>query len=207
MRRRGFLTGLGVAAVAPRTLFADIACFPGPFPGQRTCEIGVPLGPMPTPWQNCQYWCWAACAQAAFMIAGYNVSQEMFAAKAFGNPNVCRTATGPVIKQAVDGEWTDLSGRVFSARLDVILDYDSGLSHPAPLAVAWEELRASRPIMVGSLSHATLMTALNYTESPSYPPQINFAVVRDPWPYNPNRRAMSLDEFVGVRFLAKFSFG
>ena len=208
MDRRKFMLGAGAGAVGLTTeAAAEIACFPGPWANQQTCDVGVIIGDMPTPWQECEQWCWAACVETAFGLRGYSIDQQTLAAKVFGDPYVCKPANGPMIKHAVDGYWTDLNGYQFQANLNIVMDLDYGISHPNPLNVVWEELRAGRPLLSGSVGHATLITAMNYTEMPGsgYPPQTNSVTLRDPWPYTPNKRYMTPQEFYGVRLLATFS--
>lgn len=204
MDRRRFMLG-ALAAGTAGNASAEIACYQGPLHYQQTCDVGVIIGEIPTPWQECQQWCWAACVETAFALEGYRVSQQMMAEKLFGDPYVCQPANGPMIKQTVDGPWTDLDGRRFRAQLNVVMDLDYGIGHPNPMSVVYEELRAGRPLLSGSVGHATLITAMNYTETPGYPPNTNAVILRDPWPYSPNKRAMTVQEFYGVRLLATFS--
>lgn len=69
------------------------------------------------------------------------------------------------------------------------------------MAVVWNELNAGRALIVGSLGHAVLLTAVQYTRS-NMGVRTDAVVVRDPWPQSPNRRLFSLQEFQGTQFLA-----
>ncbi|MEM6622894.1 MAG: hypothetical protein AAF674_11745 [Pseudomonadota bacterium] len=203
MDRRRFLLSAAVAGLSTPSL-AEIACNQGPGHYQQTCDVGVIIGNIATPWQQCKLWCWAACVETAFGLRGYRVNQQMMAQKLFGDPYVCQPANGPMIEHVVNGNWTDLNGRAFQARLDIVMDLDRGISHPNPMGVIWDELRAGRPLLSGSLGHATLITAMNYTQAQGTTPQTNYITLRDPWPESPNKRLMTPQEFYGARLLATF---
>ncbi len=208
MRRREFLLGSLSSVAVPSFAFAQSErCGPVqpiPFGLMQGCEVGIPI--TSTPLQNCQQWCWAACCEAIFSLAGFSVSQETFVDKLFGSSNVCAPANGTMIKKAIDGPWIDQDGNSFYARCDIVMDASTGISNPNPLAVIWDELNAGRALISGSLSHAVLITAMQYTKI-NQGVRTDAVVVRDPWPgnHNPitgNRRVYSIQEFYSVDFLA-----
>ena len=168
--------------------------------GQVTkCSVGIPI--YSTPEQECQQWCWAACCEAIFGLADFRVDQLRFVEKLFGGGLDCRAATGPMIKNAIDGFWTDERGNSFWASAGIVMDTQFGIGTPNPLSVVWQELNAGRALITGTLGHAVLITALEYIHTPNGT-QTTAVIVRDPWPFSPNRRALSMQEFQNVNFLA-----
>jgi hypothetical protein len=214
MKRRSFILGAAATVAAPgATLSRPNDSSPiGASPLQErcgppmhtpqgpvaNCEVGIPI--YQTPRQQCQQWCWAACCEAIFGLAGFDVPQTRFVQRQFPDM-ACRPAQGRQIKDAIDGRWTDRRGRSFRASCNIVIDASAGIRHPNPLALVWDELNAGRALISGSVGHAVLITAMQYTRSRSGV-TTNAVVVRDPWPNNPNRRVYSRQEFYGVNFLA-----
>jgi hypothetical protein len=204
LSRRRFLAVTGTA-LAGTAASADITCAPFDFSGVRRCTVG--LRNVPVVMQNCQYWCWAASAELAFRVQGYDVPQTEFVRRAYGNPDTCKTATGPMMKQAISGAWTDRAGRSFTASFDVLLDYDHGVQNtPDPMQVVRDELEANRLVIAGTLGHAICITAMDYAENQMGQRQLQSLTVRDPWPSSGNRYVMSPQQFFGGRLLAAIRF-
>ncbi len=124
-----------------------------------------------------------------------------FVEKLFGGGLVCNAATGPMIKSAIDGSWTDELDNSFNTNLGIVMDTQFGIGHPQPLSVIWQELNAGRALITGTLGHAVLITALEYVRT-RRGTQTTAVIVRDPWPDSPNRRVLSMQEFHNVSFLA-----
>lgn len=206
MNRREFFCSAtaGVLTLAlPNTSLAQTEqCQPSFHPqfGPVTqCAVGLRAPNMPR--QECQNWCWAACCEAIFGVAGHRVDQLQFVRKLFGGSLNCSTATGPMIKAAIDGPWVDEFGNNFRARCGIVMDTQFDVSHPNPLSVVWDELNAGRGLITGTLGHAVLITAIEYIRTPAGT-QTTAVIVRDPWPYSPNRRVLTPQEFYNVSFLA-----
>ncbi|MBY5585076.1 C39 family peptidase [Rhizobium leguminosarum] len=182
-----------------RSAFAGLQC--SDFPGYRTCTSGVSIGGI-TAQQECSEWCWAACVEAIFAFHGRQVSQERIVEKVFGGA-VCSPAAGPQIATAIDGEWTtDEDDEVFDAQADVLWDTQYGFGSQDAIAQAAQALAAGNPLILGAMGHATMMTAITYSMN-AYGVQINQVLVRDPWPGNPNLRALTPQEAMSTQFLAK----
>ena len=209
--RRSFMTagsafGLGLATVGifPNDSRAAYQCTPYQGTGYgpvRRCEVGIPIGSF-TAAQDCPQWCWAACIEAAFDLAGYKVEQPVIVQKVFGSGFVCAPAVSPQIAYATHGIWVDAYGQQFSATLDVILDASFGYSQSFPLTRASNYLADNIPLIVGAGSHATLMTAMDWDEGPGIGQVLQNITVRDPWPYSRNRRRLRNDEFSQLHLLA-----
>ncbi len=202
--RRSFLAGAAATAFATPAA-ADIACSSFNDFGHRQCTVG--LLNVPSIQQQCQQWCWAACAELAFRMQGIDIDQTTFVERVFGNANVCLPATGQQIAQAVSGQWTDKYGQPVSANLGVILDYDHNIQNTNdPMRVVRDELEANRVVIAGTLGHAICITAMDYLENYAGQRQLVGLTVRDPWPWSQNKYQMSLQQFNAGRFLATVNF-
>ena len=99
------------------------------------------------------------------------------------------------ILSALNRKWTDDRGGTFSSKGDA-------LSANAFNAV--KDLVDDEPLIIGSLGHATVLTALTGdTNVQTGAWQIVEAVVRDPWPGNGGRRVLSPREWGSVNFAAR----
>lgn len=204
--RRQFLSGLGGAvALAATGARADMTC--EPYGGSQICQVGLRFSPeVMTAQQECEYWCWAACIESIFAIKGFEVSQAEIVERVYAEP-VCMPAFGPQIAQAASGSWLSHDGRSFSARADILIDANEGIWRDDATYIAAEELRADRPLIVGALNHAVLLTALTYAEHGDGSVEVLEAIVRDPWPTSPNRRVLSQYEVNQIFFLASVHMG
>jgi hypothetical protein len=204
--RRELLTGLAAALILPRRASAEIACQPWG-EGQEVCQAGLKFAPeMTTAEQQCPYWCWAACIESIFAIDGFRVPQQQIVARVYGGV-VCAAADGPTIARAVSGQWQDDAGRAFNASCDVVIDQQYGVwRNDAPLLAA-KELEAGRPLILGALGHAVLLTAMTFGRDAYGNTQVGEMVIRDPWPTNPNRRTLSMQEAQQISFLATVQVG
>lgn len=202
IQRRQFLAGFaGAFTLAAAGARADIACMPYE-DGVEVCQVGLRIAPeVTTAQQECEYWCWAACIESIFALRGYEVSQTEIVERVYAQP-VCAPAIGAVIAEAASGTWLTHDGRRFTARTDVLIDANAGIWRQDAAVVAARELQADRPLIVGAMGHAVLLTALTYGRDGNGNYEILEAVVRDPWPTNPNRRVLSAMEAQEMFFLA-----
>lgn len=202
--RRDFLAGLAAALALPRAARSEIVCQPWG-EGQEICEAGLKFAPqMRTAEQQCQFWCWAACIETIFGIAGHQVPQQEIVARVYGGP-VCAAANGPTIANAVSGQWRSRAGRVFSSNCEVLIDSHFGIWRGDAHLVAAAELEANRPLILGALGHAVLLTAMTFGRDRYGNVQVGDMVIRDPWPTNPNRRTLMPHEVQQISFLARVS--
>lgn len=200
--RRQFFSGLGgalaMAAVGAR---AEIACQPYG-EGTEVCQVGLRLAPEAiTAQQECEFWCWAACIESIFALRGFTVSQAEIVQRVYDQP-VCAPAVGTVIAEAASGDWLSRDGRHFRASTSVLIDANEGIYRDDAAFLAAAELKANRPLIVGAMGHAVLLTALTYAHDGNGNYEILEAVVRDPWPTNPNRRVLTQQEAQALFFLA-----
>jgi hypothetical protein len=197
--RRVFFMGAAALLTLPsRSARAELQC--SDFPGYRTCTSGVRVGGV-TAQQKCSEWCWAACVEAIFAFHGRQVSQDRIVAKVFGAP-ACTPAAGPQIVSAINGTWSTDDDDSFDAQADVLWDTQYGFGRQDAIVQAAQALAAGNPLILGAMGHATMMTAITYSMD-AYRVQINQVLLRDPWPGNPNLRALSTQEAMFTQFLAK----
>lgn len=186
---------------------AALQCGPYQPNGVRLCEAGliVNLNPIlaSVGYQERPYWCWAACISAVFGFHGYSVSQSDVVSKVFGS-DFNTTADGPHIIAAIDGDWTDNNGREFTAQGVVLLDSNVGFQNPSTSPIAAQELAAGRPLIIGAMGHAMVLSGMTYAVDTYSRGQPLALVVRDPWPRPgfPPRRQLSGQEVFNTSFLA-----
>ena len=197
LSRRTVLLSVGSLPILSRSSSAKLQC--QDFPNLRRCTTGLNIN-LNTARQRLPHWCWAACIEAIFDFYGYNVSQERIVEKVFGD-DVDEAAMGPQIVEAVDGSW-ESGDDTFTASATVLWDTQFNFGRPDAIVQAAGELENDRPLIIGAFGHATMLTAMTYSGN-GVAVQLEQLVVRDPWPGNPNRRALSLQEAMGTQFLAK----
>lgn len=203
--RRGFVASLGAVGVSfvGGTAQAALQCSQ-PVPFNRglvqTCTAGVRVSVRTT--QRCDQWCWAACIEAAFGLAGFELAQERIVERLYGSQFVCAPAVGPGIASAIQGRWTDRRGRSFRGEVRVLRDVDFGVFNPFAIQEASRFLSSGVPLINGALGHATLMTAMTWIQDNFGNQQLQEIIVRDPWPGRPNRRVLTAQELFGTTFLA-----
>ena len=211
MQRREFIRNslsLSFGAITASTFstpaLATLTCTqPAIFNGAlvRRCSVDAG-GRLVRAQQACDQWCWAACIQTAFHMAGYEVNQRLIVEKLFGPSVPCVPILGPQIAQAVEGQWHDQSGRPFSATTRTHMDLSFGVHDPFALQRASGYLANDVPLIVGALGHATLLTEMVWLEDNLGNTQLQELVVLDPWPGNVGRRLLSPTEFFGTTYLS-----
>jgi len=175
-------------------LNAELACVDNPF-GGRTCEAGIDPKKMDTAYASQEHskWCWAACLEMVFTYWGHPLSQ----------PNIVRQTWGAVVNMPaqpiqivhdLNRSWVDDDEDSF----DVVGDTLS-----ANAVTASQDLAAGYPLILGSLGHAMVLTAITYEGIPNTGmARVIGATVRDPWP-GQGRRRLSAQEYMGTLLLAR----
>lgn len=192
--RRGFLLGAaaavtGLASAQSRSPFDQpgLSCSPIDQWGLSTCTTGIPSNEIPeVRSQQQSQWCWAACLEMVFGYYGIRVTQEQIVVETFGQ-YVDAPATKPIILQNLNRRWR-YPGGTFVVRSD--------FRTVSPQEAAWE-LSAKRPMIVGTLGHAMVLTAMTYRRSLNGGGQPVDVVVRDPFP-GQGRRSLSIQELFGI---------
>ncbi len=138
--------------------------------------------------QRMSQWCWAASIAMVFRYYGYEVAQERIVAETFGQV-VNMPGTTQQILTTLSREWQDDRGRRFQVTAGLVSREDAA-----------RELAADRPLMVGTLGHAMVLTALGYVKDPWNGDSVTQAIVRDPWPGR-GRRELMPEEWNGADML------
>lgn len=130
--------------------------------------------------QQMNEWCWAACIQMVFAYYGHVVRQEEIVQRAWGT-TVNFPATGREMYKVLNAPWMDDKGRSFTPSCSVLLDLQYGIANPNRMALLCDDLKNNRPLIIGTLGHAMVMTAIRVLNAPAGPSLMD-TVVRDPWP-------------------------
>lgn len=192
--RRTFLGIAGTLLPAIPTLAQTsynepgMACSPFDNAGVQICTTGIPSKDIQTVYQsqNRSQWCWAACLEMIFRYHGMPIRQEQIVTETFG-AQVNLPAQESIILQNVNRQWF-VRGRWYLVRSD--------FTTITPDVAAWE-LKDRRPLIVGTMGHAMVLTSMSYQRAVDGAGRPFQVVVRDPWPGH-GRRELSGQEIFGI---------
>ncbi len=198
MNRRTFVSHLvaqgSFLAVLPVVTKGEIACS-AVSPTVAACTAGLATDiasvSMNRPQQETN-WCWAACIQMVFRYHGLKISQAKIVQGVFGG-SVNQPGSPQDILDALNRTWTDDD--------DDDYDVEGDVYSVSPATVA-EDLADDLPVIIGSLGHAMVLTAISYYRDLYGNGQIVGAVVRDPWPGR-GRRQITPVEWANLSFAAR----
>lgn len=142
--------------------------------------------------QSMNQWCWAACISTLFNYYGHPVSQARIVRQAYGGI-VNMPASPNLILRALNRRWVDDNGVPFTVVADV---------YTVNNVTAANDLQSNHPLIIGTMGHAVLLTALSYYPT-SDGPYIIGGIVRDPWPTRASRRAITPIEWANISFAAR----
>lgn len=130
-----------------------------------------------------------------FLYFGHPVAQSRIVTQAFGEA-INHPGSVEQILSDLSRSWTDDDGNSFEATCDA---YDAN-----PVTAA-QDLANDMPLLVCSLGHAMVLTALTYVSDPTSPigATVTAATVRDPWPGNGGKRVLSPQEWYNISLLAR----
>lgn len=200
MRRRDFLTlgsrllTTGVVGLSAARALADGGCVMIS-PGVQRCDVGIPFGAatQKAKQQHMSEWCWAASISMAFAYHGYDVAQERIVAEAWGG--IVNVPGSPeAILGSVNRRWKADDGRFF----DVI-----GTPYDVSIPAVVQDLQANYPVLIGTMGHMMVLTHIAWIQNAYGQWQIVDATVRDPWPFNPSRRALSAAEWANTQIAVR----
>ncbi|WP_146015740.1 MULTISPECIES: papain-like cysteine protease family protein [unclassified Pseudomonas] len=180
MNRRQLLKGLTIAAAGiPLKTLAYQQCN-----NYGVCEVGISMPRLQQTYadQKMSQWCWAASIQMIFSYYGYYVSQAEIVLQAYGSIQNIPALSGRVISQALARRWTDENGRQFRVRLRAAYDADAGV-HAINNQLILQSLARELPLVFCNLSHAMVLTAASFQNTPMGPQIFNLGFM-DPWPGN-----------------------
>lgn len=143
--------------------------------------------------QERDQWCWAACIQMVPGYWGHPISQREIVRQTWGVIANMPAQPEDIVRD-LNRDWTDERGRNFPVAGDVF---------SADSASAARDLANEMPLIIGSLGHAMVLTAVSYNRAPNSQGQVTRALVRDPWPGNGGRRELSFDEANATMMLTR----
>lgn len=184
---------LGPTAAMVRTAEAQAFCGQRSAVGARQCRVGIlsQLASQAAVAQEESSWCWAACISMVFDYFGRPVSQARIVEQTFGT-TINLPANSDQILGQINRVWTDDHGVRFLAE---------GGSLPVlpPSFAAY--LARDKPLIVGTLGHAMVMTEYRWVEDVFGQHHPAAAVVRDP-ALGGRERVLTLTEARMADFLA-----
>jgi hypothetical protein len=162
--------------------------------GVQACVAGIAQQEMDTveASQQQSQWCWAACIEMVFSYWGHPIAQEEIVRQTWGGI-VNMPAQPNQIVAALNRSWMDNNGNPFRANGDVFT---------ATGATAAQDLAGGMPLIIGSMGHAMVLTAIAYNRAPNSQGQVTGAIVRDPWPGR-GRRELTAQEAAATMLLAR----
>ena len=128
--------------------------------------------------QQQNMWCWAACIAMIFAYRGHPISQTRIVTEAYGAP-FNMPAPGFTIAQALNRSWFDDLGRRFTSQVTGIYDAQFGLLAISNSGIV-STLAGGTPMIIGTGSHARVLTEVNY-QSTAGGPNIVGGAVFDPF--------------------------
>lgn len=198
MYRRDLLKDLILVAAGgliPKSLMAEENCVQLT-PLISRCTDGIPAGRLNAvqAYQQMPEWCWAASIQMLFTYWGHPVDQKRIVKETWGSI-VNMPGQPQQLLANLNRRWTDDNGDKFTSQAD---------SLTANAAMAVSDLRIDRPLIIGALGHATVLTALTCDVNRANGAwTVIAATVRDPWPGNGGKRILSPQEWYNINFAAR----
>ena len=153
--------------------------------------------------QQATHWCWAATVANVFRSSGHVVSQARIVREVYGDAVNMRSGPATNVAALLDRGWTDDAGGHFRARLVGVYDAASGRRDIRAREVV-AALRAGRPLVVGTTSHAMLLIGASYRVVGGEVTLVG-ATVFDPWP-GVGVRALRGNELVPVAEHGELAF-
>jgi hypothetical protein len=164
--------------------------------GVQRCIAGINssiLNVVASDRQRANQWCWAASIEAVLNYYGYNITQEDIVFQTWGQ---IRNMPGTPrdILSALNKIYIDRDGRRFRVSADVL---------SANHITAAQDLSNNNPLIIGTLGHAMVLTAVEFDRNRNGNGQIVNAIVRDPWPESPGRRSLTPKEWNNTSLLVR----
>jgi len=135
-------------------------------------------------------WCWAASIQMVLNYHGLHATQEGVVMRRFGQL-IDRPGSELDMIDSLTGFAFYRDGRAARA--------EASSERPGDRELI-EDLALGNPLIIGlkmpglSVGHAFVVTSANYHYLPDGTPVIESLTLRDPWPGNPSRSTLSMDD-------------
>lgn len=205
VRRQVYLTLVVACALLAPSAHAATTCQPTPQGALCTSQVDfLQFAETAFMTQEASQWCWAASLSMVFSYYQHPLSQQRIVIEVYGGvQNI--PANGYVIASKLNGCFVDDTGAKFSSKLVAAYDADAGvnaISNPQIISA----LDKGQPLVIGTHSHAMVLTAIQYYQTPAGP-NVVAAGVFDPWP-GQGPRSLQMDELYpaqlggSLRFLA-----
>jgi hypothetical protein len=198
MRVRSVFTGiaLALASVHAQSARAAIDCKAFGPPAYQVCRAGLRSQVLPVTAadseQHQSEWCWAASIAAVFAYYHHPVSQERIVDETYGDI-VNLPGTPQAILSSLNRPWVDDDGRPFRVSGDV---------YSANPSTAANDLAYDRPLIIGTLGHAMVLTGVQFVRNPGGG-RVVAAYVRDPWPFDARYRPLTAQEWSNAALLVR----
>lgn len=184
LSRRALIASLPSVAIATSAKSYE-RCYPQFVQGigpTTVCDAGIDLRRLAEAEdpQFASQWCWAASVSNIFDLYGFEVSQTTIVQTVYGrlvNLPAFNTAT---ISNLLSRVWEDETGKRFRCRIRGLFDAYSNTAALNNLQII-SALRNEKPLLFCNRSHAMVLTALTYAQTPAGPVVLNLGFF-DPWP-------------------------
>jgi Papain-like cysteine protease AvrRpt2 len=166
---------LTLTLLSPFVYAAEECEPPNPNTGLHRCAAGIDSSLLErSASQKMSEWCWAAAISNVLAFYGHPVSQLRIVKEAWGT--VANMPGYPAqIFASLNREWTDDDGASFTVDTET-----STFLHDI---TAYEDMEEDRPIILGALGHAVVLTRMTVLKNAADEPiRLLEVVVRDPWP-------------------------
>lgn len=200
MNRRNFLSAASAALpalVLGRRCFAAEQCTqptPTAYGNVERCTVGIQSISFQQAYQQQSEWCWAAAISMLFEFHGHKISQQRIVQETWGVVTNMPAQPAQILND-LNRSWKDDSGVAFRSQGDM---------RTVNIYTAVDDLKNDNPLIIGALDHATVLTAITGdTNMTTGAWQIDQVIVRDPWPGNGGRRALTPMEWGNLAFAAR----
>lgn len=166
--------------------------------GQQ-CTAGIPLlNFLVTAYdtQHASEWCWAASAEMIFRFYQHPINQIRIVQTIYGAPINWPASSLSTLNQVVNMTWTDDGGNSFTASTTDVSGSD--------ITSAVSALDSGEPVLVTNITHAMVLTGIQYDVDAAGNAYVQSARIQDPWPagymgYPGGSRVMFRSEFLTLR--------
>jgi len=196
LNRRNYirtLGGLAVAGFVAPVSNAALQCGqPMPPWGIQPCAAGIPEERlnMVFAFQQQSEWCWAACIQMVFGYWGHPITQQEIVGQTWGALANMPAQPDDIVRD-LNRDWTDRNGKEFSVMGDVFSATGASIA---------QDLAREMPLIIGSMGHAMVLTAVSYNRDRNSQGEVTGALVRDPLR---GKRPLSPPEAAATMLLAR----
>lgn len=195
-RRKLILSGAAALAVAGVSRAGKTAQICTLSDGTRWCRsrLYAQMHAQTTQRQNRAQWCWAASLSMIFGYYGHPTSQERIVEEVWGRIVDVPRHVDDVMRD-INRSWVDNRGRRFRASGQRLT-----LHHIELPKLAAQALAENRPLIVGTLGHATVLTEMRWSIDADGQLFVSDLIVSDP--ADGSIRNLTLEERLLTDFVA-----